>query len=265
MDLEFRNEWTRRGRYRIELRDRSDFAAFYHTFLLRSYSHLQITEGESVLDAGAYIGVWTILASSLVGPRGRVVAVEPDRTNFERLVRNLRRNNVTNVLPVRKTLWSRGGLAIRLDGKSDAVVISERGDQEGVTETIDSLAQTYDVHFNRIKMSISGAEKEALKAATWSIPHCRQLVLEVYGASSLDFVTGFLTEHRFRFRVAPFESLTRAARAFARHPFLVGVVESHNLFRTARRLARKFAAPRRERARPPAEYWLVEATSEPER
>ena len=53
--------------------------------------------GDALVDIGANIGVYTLLAASLVGSRGRVLAFEPGRRAFERLEENLRINDLRQV------------------------------------------------------------------------------------------------------------------------------------------------------------------------
>lgn len=54
--------------------------------------HDHLTEGNVVVDIGANIGYDTLLAASLVGPTGRVVAIEASPQTYEHLKRNLRLN-----------------------------------------------------------------------------------------------------------------------------------------------------------------------------
>jgi len=49
------------------------------------------------IDVGANVGYFTLLAASLVGPRGKVVAVEAMPAIFEHLSRHVRDNQLTNV------------------------------------------------------------------------------------------------------------------------------------------------------------------------
>lgn len=44
--------------------------------------------GDTFVDVGAHIGYFSVLASTLVGSKGRVIAFEPDRRNFAMLTRN---------------------------------------------------------------------------------------------------------------------------------------------------------------------------------
>jgi tRNA (mo5U34)-methyltransferase len=51
----------------------------------------------TVVDVGAHHGIYTLLASKRVGPRGRVVAIEPSPRECARLKRHLRLNRASNV------------------------------------------------------------------------------------------------------------------------------------------------------------------------
>jgi FkbM family methyltransferase len=62
-------------------------------------SHLMLRvlrDGDTVIDVGANIGFFTILAASLVGPAGRVVSFEPDPANRTRLNNNYAINGYQN-------------------------------------------------------------------------------------------------------------------------------------------------------------------------
>lgn len=56
-----------------------------------------VKPGMTVLDIGANIGYHTILASRLVGPKGRVLSFEPDPSNLTLLKKNIEENGCTNV------------------------------------------------------------------------------------------------------------------------------------------------------------------------
>lgn len=56
-----------------------------------------LAPGMVVVDAGAHVGQYTVIASSLVGPTGQVHAFEPDPQNVAILRRNLRVNQCANV------------------------------------------------------------------------------------------------------------------------------------------------------------------------
>jgi FkbM family methyltransferase len=58
--------------------------------------------GMSFVDAGANWGFFTLMAAHLVGPSGRVVALEPDPRVFLKLKSNINRNHLTQILALQE-------------------------------------------------------------------------------------------------------------------------------------------------------------------
>lgn len=56
-----------------------------------------VRPGDTVIDAGAHYGAYTVVLSKLVGPGGRVIAIEPAPHAIEVLTHNLELNGLTNV------------------------------------------------------------------------------------------------------------------------------------------------------------------------
>jgi FkbM family methyltransferase len=56
-----------------------------------------VKSGWTVIEAGANFGVHTLVFSRLVGPRGHVIAFEPQRIVFQALAGNMALNSLTNV------------------------------------------------------------------------------------------------------------------------------------------------------------------------
>ena len=61
-------------------------------------------EGDIVVDVGAHIGLYTIIASKRVGLSGKVFSIEPDPVNFEILGKNIRINHLENVVALNYAL-----------------------------------------------------------------------------------------------------------------------------------------------------------------
>jgi len=68
-----------------------------------------LREGMDVLDVGAHIGYYTLLASRAVGPRGRVFAFEPAPGNLALLRKNVSANGCSNVHVVDKAVGAACG------------------------------------------------------------------------------------------------------------------------------------------------------------
>ena len=62
--------------------------------------------GMTFVDAGANIGYFSVIGSRLVGPSGRVFAVEPDPLNLRILHANLERHGCSNVTVLPVAAWS---------------------------------------------------------------------------------------------------------------------------------------------------------------
>jgi FkbM family methyltransferase len=86
-------------RFRLNLRQFIEPLYFYGTYELCEARAIErvCQQGWVVWDCGIYLGYYTNLFSRLVGPKGRVVAFEPDPGNIERTRGNLALNNFGNV------------------------------------------------------------------------------------------------------------------------------------------------------------------------
>ena len=130
-----------------------------------------LREGMTVLDVGANIGLYAIVAARHVGSSGAVIACEPDPVNFSVLERNVSANALSNVHLYQYALADRSGtvtLHLSYSNKGHHTLTpTELGD---FTESAEVRAQTgdaliADLHrtVNVIKLDIEGAEPLALR------------------------------------------------------------------------------------------------------
>lgn len=75
-----------------------------HIFQHREYEeHVRkalrenVREGDTFVDIGTNVGVMSLLAGKIVGPKGRVIAIEPEPANLQMLYRGIIINKLTNV------------------------------------------------------------------------------------------------------------------------------------------------------------------------
>jgi FkbM family methyltransferase len=68
-----------------------------------------VKRGDVVVDLGANIGYFTLLAARLVGKEGRVFALEPEPKNFGYLTKNIALNNYKNVSTFQKAASDKNG------------------------------------------------------------------------------------------------------------------------------------------------------------
>lgn len=78
------------------------FGIFLNGFENRELSLFQalIKEGDVVVDAGANIGLYSIVGSRVVGQSGKVYCFEPSGKTFDILVKNIELNQCRNIHPV---------------------------------------------------------------------------------------------------------------------------------------------------------------------
>jgi len=128
-----------------------------------------VTRGMTVVDVGANIGYYTLLAARLVGNEGKVFAFEPEPQNHVLLLRNIELNGYRNVVPVRKAVSSKTGTAdLFLNRETGAhSFLRDRQDIIGVTtvETVslDEYFKDRELPIGIIKIDVEGAELSVLQ------------------------------------------------------------------------------------------------------
>lgn len=125
--------------------------------------------GMVILDVGANVGYYTLLASRLAGPTGKVVAVEPELINIQYLIKNLLENGCTNVILAPYAAGNAAKNATLYLSPSSrsghSLLRPEQGGgqrQKVVMTALDDLLPG-DLYPQLIKMDIEGAEPLALK------------------------------------------------------------------------------------------------------
>jgi FkbM family methyltransferase len=130
----------------------------------------EIKKGDIVVDAGAYLGTFTILASKLVGDSGKVISFEPDPQNYSMLLKNIKLNDIKNVITINKGLWSRD-TELNLNIQSDrSSFLPETSESKTIVSTtvvsLDNELKRLKINkIDFIKMDVEGAELEALKGS----------------------------------------------------------------------------------------------------
>ena len=107
-----------------------------------SWMNEQLQPGETFLDIGANIGIYTIMAGMRVGSEGKVSAFEPHGHNFGSLVSNIALNGLSGVVtPACLALGARSGMT-RFYYKSIEAA-SSNSSLAGIADTWSSETLTY--------------------------------------------------------------------------------------------------------------------------
>jgi len=131
----------------------------------RQFNQL-IKKGMTVLDLGAHIGYYTLLAAKLVGPEGKVFAFEAAPENFYFLKRNVELNQYHNINLIQKAVSDKTGEAtFYLDseswGHSLAPLVKSKKSITVSTISLDDFLQD-DIVVDFVKINIEGAEGRAI-------------------------------------------------------------------------------------------------------
>lgn len=80
---------------------KTEISEIYNSKNLHNYEKFyKITKGMTVIDVGAYTGLFSLKASKNVGPKGKVFALEPFPDAFKILKFNIKKNNCKNIIPL---------------------------------------------------------------------------------------------------------------------------------------------------------------------
>ncbi len=127
-----------------------------------------IKKGDTVVDIGAHIGYYTIIAAKIVGPKGRVYAFEPNPNNFKLLSKTIATNQYSNVILVKKAVSDKTGkikLYINTQNTGDHRVFNSHDDRKSITIETVKLDDFFSKNekIDLIKMDIQGSEHNTLK------------------------------------------------------------------------------------------------------
>lgn len=180
---------------------------FEEAILRKIEQHLN--PGDTFVDIGANIGLHSVVASKLVGPKGQVVAFEPAAAARARLAGNLALNQISNVTVHGSALGRAEGEAKLYnldptnDGQATLAYAPNARSEHVKVQTLDSLGLCPNV----MKIDVEGAEMEVLSGGVNTLKYFRPVLflecidqyLRKFGSSSKDLFT-FLRDHGYSIR-----------------------------------------------------------------
>ncbi|MEQ9454784.1 MAG: FkbM family methyltransferase [Phycisphaeraceae bacterium] len=163
-----------------------------------SYLQQTLQPGMTFIDAGANLGLYSLVASRRVGPEGRVIAIEPSCREHDRLLRHIDINHANNIEALKlavaddidtiglkvaddkhaghNTLGSFAYEATRLD-RVECVR----------TTTIDQIVSQRSLsRVDLIKLDIEGAELAAIRGASETLQRFQPELLVEFNEKSLN-------------------------------------------------------------------------------
>ena len=143
-----------------------------------------VRPGDTVIDVGAYIGPYTLLASQLVGPSGHVFSFEPDPVARKLLSANIEANRAQNVTVVPVAISNTvGTLYLRGDELGNSVTQTNKCGVVPVdTVTLDAFCANARITPQVLKVDIEGGEAAAFApgAADRTVSAARLTLVEIH-------------------------------------------------------------------------------------
>lgn len=143
-----------------------------------------LSPGKTFVDVGANLGIYSALASRLVGENGHVLAFEPTMLSFAGLQKNIKLNPFSNALAFQVALAERNGKAWLYYG-TDPVRNSlgkdpacQLGAEEVTVESLDDVLRRVSVsRVDVIKIDAEGAEELVLRGAIRTLVCMRPVII----------------------------------------------------------------------------------------
>lgn len=165
----------------------SDFPVFRQIFLEGEYQFDYGKEVNTIVDAGANIGLASVFFS-LLYKDSKIICIEPEKANYEVLLKNTKA--FPNIIPVQGGVWYKNDILQICPSDKFGEWGFQLSDKKKSTNkievssyTINTLMKNHNIsHIDILKIDVEGAEKEIfLKGETedW-LPYCKYIVMEIH-------------------------------------------------------------------------------------
>jgi len=160
-------------RMRLDLGDHGQRWIYFGNFEREETRRVRkyLRPGMTVVDVGANVGYYTLLASSCVGPKGKVFAVEPSPYAYARLCEVVADNVLSNVVTLEAALGSVAGEGLLYPPPTGNHTPSmvPKGKESGLRVPLrtldDCLAEWGIERVDLLKIDVEGFEPQVLAGA----------------------------------------------------------------------------------------------------
>jgi FkbM family methyltransferase len=172
--------------------------------VMRKYMKL---EKGIAIDAGANCGMFTIPLARMLGDKGKVISIEPDKKNIEILRKNIEINHLKNVEVVEKGCFSKKDrMTFYLDdigmGGHSLLKKGEAKKETIEVDTIDNMLKDLEIdRVDFIKIDVMGVELETLRGAEKTLEKSHpKIVFELLHKEDKDKVYAFLSKYNYKIK-----------------------------------------------------------------
>lgn len=169
------------------------------------------SEGDVVIDVGANIGEYTLIAAKLVGARGEVIAIEPHPESYSLLRKNIEINRLDNVVALQVALSDKDHQEIKLIEPEvmgvrypvwASIMNTEKVGRYFFvkTVTLDTLVNKLRLkRVNLLKIDVEGAEVLVLRGAVNTLKRLKpKICIETHGSQNRKSVLNMLKRYNYK-------------------------------------------------------------------
>jgi FkbM family methyltransferase len=166
--------------FKIHFTNPQEFLHALKEIFVEQCYHQKLPDNALIIDCGSNIGI-SILYLKKIAPNSRIIAFEPDESNFMILEKNINVNQLHKIELHKAAVWTENTtLSFRVTGSMGSTIDQEKHDTSVKVQALrlkDFLQQKVDF----LKIDIEGAEFEVLKDIAPDLHNVQTLFLEYHG------------------------------------------------------------------------------------
>lgn len=135
-----------------------------------------LNSGDVVIDVGAYMGYYSLLAGKLIGDKGKVFSFEPSPVHFDSLNKNILRNKLDNIKTFNLAVSNKKGVVSFYEAGSGSSLIKKEAETHIGRKikpirvkavTLNDFTKKEKIkHIDFIKIDVEGWDLQVLKGAS---------------------------------------------------------------------------------------------------
>jgi len=155
-----------------------------------------VCDGDLVIDVGAHVGHHALVAARAVGKSGRVLAIDPQPYNVDRIARNAACNGFTNIEAMCAAAGAEDGfIQLRLQKSNDrarlSLAVPSPNDLDSLIEVpirrLDTIVEARNMsRVKLIKIDVEGYEWEVLLGLGKRLVDCDNIIFELLNSASTE-------------------------------------------------------------------------------
>jgi FkbM family methyltransferase len=163
----------------------------------------ELKEKMVFVDIGAHWGHYTLIGAKLVGKEGKVFAFEPHPDNYSLLCKNIKANNLSNVLPIQKAIADKSGKTKLFYDNFDSVTptLYHSGKNQFLEVeaiSLDDFFKDKEIRIDVVKMDIEGGEPNALEGMKEILKKNKKIKIFTEFNPKLLMMAGFSPKYFFK-------------------------------------------------------------------